>query len=140
MRCPGNHEVIGGVCYKKCPKGYKRSKTDANICIQEGNCPVGTYLNTNGDACVKTWTPAVSGSCSQGYQQWVIGQCYPNCILPFLEGGEKCYFDEVDSAEYTIFGEIKETSVKYWPYWVMIGILAGIIVVLLLTGGLIWRR
>jgi len=137
MKCPEHYDYVDGDCYKKCPTNYKRSRDDPSDCLLNVACPVGTYIQ--GNSCIKNWIPPASGACPVGYQMWVLNQCYANCPEPFLEGAEKCYFPEEESALYDYHHDHDEFGnsifqIKHIEYWVMIGILFFIILVWLLTG------
>jgi len=92
--CDSNRELIDAVCFKPCPPGHRRTE-DPRFCELVIDCPPNTYLANN--QCVKLSVAPTQGVCPADYTMWLTNKCFPDCVLPFLEGGQTCVKPLLDS-------------------------------------------
>ena len=102
LQCPSNKELIDDLCYSKCPAGYEVQSVDFMVCVATTPCPysITTQDTADNGLCNKVSFSLTNGTCSEGYTQWLSGECFANCPLGFIDNGLSCgkrYLDRVSS-------------------------------------------
>lgn len=92
LQCPSNRDLIDGLCYTKCPPNFDVQTIDFMVCVSTAACPysITTQDPVDNGLCEKVAFPLVDGTCSEGYTQWLQGQCYANCPAGYIENGLSC--------------------------------------------------
>jgi hypothetical protein len=92
LQCPSNKELIDDLCYSRCPPGYEVQTIDVLACVATVPCPYSITVQDPADnaLCNKVSFSLTNGTCSDGYTQWLNGECFANCPLGFMDNGLSC--------------------------------------------------